>query len=79
MSFQETQTDEEETEEEEEDEEGEKEDKKEEKTKGRAQLCAQLRATAQRFLHNIGRVLAITLLGLAGENQHTLTECTKRC
>ncbi|XP_046696500.1 piezo-type mechanosensitive ion channel component 1 isoform X2 [Silurus meridionalis] len=55
---------------EEEDEEGDddedEEDRKEEKTRGPAQLCAQLRATIQRFLHNMGRVLAIILLGLAG-------------
>ncbi|MCJ8747419.1 hypothetical protein PDJAM_G00153320 [Pangasius djambal] len=64
----ETQTDEEEEEEEGEEEgEGEEEeDKKEEKTRGPAQLCARLRAIAQRFLHNMGRVLAVTLLGLAG-------------
>ncbi|XP_017313986.1 piezo-type mechanosensitive ion channel component 1 [Ictalurus punctatus] len=63
----ETQTDEEE--EEEEDEEGEREeeeDRKAEKTRVPAQLCARLKATAQRFLHNMGRVLAVTLLGLAG-------------
>lgn len=74
VSFQETQTDEEE--EEEEDEEGEREeeeDRKAEKTRVPAQLCARLKATAQRFLHNMGRVLAVTLLGLAGEKLHTYT------
>lgn len=79
LSFQEVQTDEEEEEEEEEgeeDEEGKGEDKvdrAEKKGRGTAQLCARFRATAQRFLHNMGRVLAITLLGLAGEKQHTQT------
>ncbi|KAF5895558.1 piezo-type mechanosensitive ion channel component 1 [Clarias magur] len=65
----ETQTDEEEETEDDEDEEGEveeEEDRKEEKTRGPAQLCAHFRATAQRFLHNMGRVLAVALLGLAG-------------
>ncbi|GAA6074314.1 piezo-type mechanosensitive ion channel component 1 isoform X1 [Tachysurus ichikawai] len=73
MSFQETQTDEEDEEEEDEEEGGGEEegDRKEEKRRGPAQLCARLRATAQRFLHNMGRVLAVTLLGLAGERQHT--------
>lgn len=76
MSFQEIQTDEEEEEEEEgeDDDEAkgeEKEDRAEKKGRGTAQLCARFRATAQRFLHNMGRVLAITLLGLAGEEQHT--------
>ncbi|XP_051948231.1 piezo-type mechanosensitive ion channel component 1-like isoform X1 [Xyrauchen texanus] len=33
---------------------------------GAAQLAARLRATAQRFLRNMGRILAITLLALAG-------------
>ncbi|XP_042616897.1 piezo-type mechanosensitive ion channel component 1-like isoform X3 [Cyprinus carpio] len=33
---------------------------------GAAQLAARLRATAQRFLKNMGRILAITLLALAG-------------
>lgn len=33
---------------------------------GAAQLAARLRATAQRFLRNMGRVLAVTLLALAG-------------
>ncbi|XP_060714929.1 piezo-type mechanosensitive ion channel component 1 [Tachysurus vachellii] len=64
----ETQTDEEDEEEEDEEEGGgeEEEDRKEEKRRGPAQLCARLRATAQRFLHNMGRVLAVMLLGLAG-------------
>nr|XP_055072382.1 piezo-type mechanosensitive ion channel component 1 isoform X2 [Misgurnus anguillicaudatus] len=33
---------------------------------GAAQLAARLRATAQRFLRNMGRVVAVTLLALAG-------------
>uniref|UniRef100_A0A671QYY7 Piezo-type mechanosensitive ion channel component 1-like n=1 Tax=Sinocyclocheilus anshuiensis TaxID=1608454 RepID=A0A671QYY7_9TELE len=33
---------------------------------GAAQLAARLRATAQHFLRNMGRILAITLLALAG-------------
>ncbi|XP_067308143.1 LOW QUALITY PROTEIN: piezo-type mechanosensitive ion channel component 1 [Pseudorasbora parva] len=33
---------------------------------GAAHLAARLRATAQRFLRNMGRILAITLLALAG-------------
>ncbi|RXN17679.1 piezo-type mechanosensitive ion channel component 1-like protein [Labeo rohita] len=33
---------------------------------GAAQLAARLRATAQRFLRNMGRILAVTLLALAG-------------
>lgn len=32
-----------------------------------AQLAARLRATAQRFLRNMGRILAVTLLALAGK------------
>ncbi|XP_051565072.1 piezo-type mechanosensitive ion channel component 1 isoform X1 [Myxocyprinus asiaticus] len=33
---------------------------------GAAQLAAHLRATAQRFLRNMGRILAVTLLAVAG-------------
>ncbi|XP_039546699.1 piezo-type mechanosensitive ion channel component 1 isoform X1 [Pimephales promelas] len=33
---------------------------------GAAQLAARLRVTAQRFLRNMGRILAVTLLALAG-------------
>ncbi|KAK3528144.1 hypothetical protein QTP86_023865, partial [Hemibagrus guttatus] len=63
----ETQTDEEEEEEDEEEGEvEEEEDRNEEKSRRAAQLCARLRASAQHFLHNMGRVLAVTLLGLAG-------------
>lgn len=32
------------------------------------QLAARLRATAQKVLRDLGRILAITLLALAGEN-----------
>lgn len=37
-----------------------------------AQLAAHLRATAQRFLRNMGRILAVTLLALAGERINRL-------
>lgn len=38
---------------------------------GAAQLAARLRATALRVLRNMGRVLAVTLLALAG---NTITQ-----
>lgn len=38
---------------------------------GAAQLAARLRATAQRFFRNMGRVAAVTLLALAGKTTPT--------
>ncbi|XP_696355.4 piezo-type mechanosensitive ion channel component 1 isoform X1 [Danio rerio] len=44
----------------------ETEDEESPSSSSAAQLAARLRATAQRFLRNMGRILAVTLLALAG-------------
>uniref|UniRef100_A0A3B4CVA5 Piezo-type mechanosensitive ion channel component n=1 Tax=Pygocentrus nattereri TaxID=42514 RepID=A0A3B4CVA5_PYGNA len=60
-------TDEEEEEEEDEEEDGRQSSSAPEEESSRADLlAARLRAAAQRFLRNVGRLLAVTLLALAG-------------
>lgn len=44
-----------------------------------ALLAARLRATAHRFLRDLGRVLAITLLALAGERPTESTQLLLLC